>query len=123
MAGQGNTLGCTWEDLRDIIELVDDKYEPHAARRLLAYLSLSNYSCFHNYILPPPCACRQDDIHIRGGFRSRVGVCFDTCHAFAAGHDIRTAHGFDTVLKEFDSVIGLQFLRAVHLNDSKGMGI
>ena len=52
--------------------------------------------------------------------RSRVGVCLDTCHAFAAGHDISTADGFNSVLTEFDSVIGMKYLRAVHLNDSKG---
>lgn len=52
--------------------------------------------------------------------RSRVGVCFDICHAFAAGHDIRTPVGFNKVLEDFDAVVGLQYLRAVHLNDSKG---
>lgn len=52
--------------------------------------------------------------------KSRVGVCIDTCHAFAAGYDISSDGGFDKMMQEFDSVIGLKYLRAVHLNDSKG---
>ncbi|XP_952386.1 apurinic/apyrimidinic endonuclease Apn1-like, putative [Theileria annulata] len=51
--------------------------------------------------------------------KSRVGVCLDTCHLFAAGYDIRTTEQFDQVMKDFDSVVGLKYLRAVHLNDSK----
>eukprot|EP00899_Mesostigma_viride_P005367 jgi/Mesvir1/14831/Mv05457-RA.1 len=51
--------------------------------------------------------------------KTRVGVCFDTCHAFAAGYDISTVAGFERVLAEFDDVIGLAYLKAVHLNDSK----
>jgi len=51
--------------------------------------------------------------------KARVGVCMDTCHMFAAGYDVSTAAGFDAVLREFDRVVGLQYLRAVHLNGSK----
>ncbi len=51
--------------------------------------------------------------------RSRVGVCIDTCHVFAAGHDIRTAEGWNAMMDEFDSVIGLRYLRGVHVNDAK----
>lgn len=50
--------------------------------------------------------------------RIRIGVCIDTCHIFAAGYDIRTSEGWDTVLKEFDSIVGLEHLYAFHLNDS-----
>ena len=56
---------------------------------------------------------------IRGVRRkSRVGVCFDTCHGFAAGYDIRTTRGYDATFAEFDATIGLKQLRAFHLNDS-----
>jgi len=51
--------------------------------------------------------------------RARVGVCLDTCHVFAAGYDIRGREKLAAVLDEFDAVVGLPFLRAVHLNDSK----
>lgn len=75
MAGQGNVIGGRFEDLRDIIALVDDK--------------------------------------------ARVGVCLDTCHAFAAGYDLRAPTAFATTVREFDAVVGLPYLRAFHLNDSK----
>lgn len=75
MAGSGNVIGSTWEDLRDIIALVDDK--------------------------------------------SRVGVCIDTCHSFAAGYDLRSAETFKKTMDSFDSIVGRPFLKALHLNDSK----
>lgn len=48
-----------------------------------------------------------------------IGVCIDTCHIFAAGYDISTDSGWDQTLKEFDKHIGLEYLYALHLNDSK----
>ncbi len=50
--------------------------------------------------------------------KSRVGVCFDTCHAFAAGYDLRTPEAFTRTFEEFDRVIGLHYLRGMHLNDA-----
>ncbi|KAI1814071.1 xylose isomerase-like protein [Poronia punctata] len=75
MAGQGNVIGSTFEDLRDIIALVEDK--------------------------------------------GRVGVCIDTCHAFAAGYDLRSPEAFAATMDEFDEVVGKSYLRALHINDSK----
>ncbi|KFY29172.1 hypothetical protein V493_02508, partial [Pseudogymnoascus sp. VKM F-4281 (FW-2241)] len=75
MAGAGNVVGSRFEDLRDVITLVDDK--------------------------------------------SRVGVCIDTCHAFAAGYDLRSPSAFAATMKEFNDVVGAKYLRALHLNDSK----
>ncbi|KAI1382264.1 AP endonuclease, partial [Hypoxylon crocopeplum] len=75
MAGQGNVVGSTFEDLRDIIELVDDK--------------------------------------------SRVGVCIDTCHAFAAGYDLRSPEAFEDTVGKFNDIVGASYLKAFHLNDSK----
>ncbi|KIM36491.1 hypothetical protein M413DRAFT_449185 [Hebeloma cylindrosporum] len=49
----------------------------------------------------------------------RVGVCLHTCHAFAAGYDIRTQEGWDLTVKQFDEQIGLKYLCGMHLNDSK----
>lgn len=74
-AGQGTTLGRTFEEIAAIIDAVEDK--------------------------------------------SRVGVCFDTCHTFAAGYDLKSYDGTIKVFDEFDSVIGLNYLRVLHLNDSK----
>ncbi|KAI2784875.1 AP endonuclease [Daldinia loculata] len=75
MAGQGNVIGSKFEDLRDIIELVEDK--------------------------------------------SRVGVCIDTCHAFAAGYDLRAPEAFEDTMSKFNSIVGAEYLKAFHINDSK----
>ncbi|KAI0176362.1 AP endonuclease [Hypoxylon sp. FL1284] len=75
MAGQGNVIGCKFEDLRDIIALVEDK--------------------------------------------ARVGVCIDTCHAFAAGYDLRSPDAFQDTITKFNSIVGADYLKAFHLNDSK----
>jgi deoxyribonuclease-4 len=52
--------------------------------------------------------------------RKRVGVCFDTCHAFGAGYELRTETGLARTLAQFDAAIGLGHMKAVHCNDSKG---
>jgi AP endonuclease-1 len=75
MAGSGNVIGSTWEDLRDIIALIDDK--------------------------------------------SRVGVCIDTCHTFAAGYDLRSPEAFKKTMDSFSTIVGMSYLKALHLNDSK----
>ncbi len=52
--------------------------------------------------------------------KSRVGVCIDTCHTFAAGYDLRSESATEATFAEFDLVVGMQYLRGMHLNDSKG---
>lgn len=55
--------------------------------------------------------------------KDRVGVCLDTCHTYAAGYDIKIDDGFQETLEHFDEVVGFQFLKGMHLNDSKkGLG-
>ena len=51
----------------------------------------------------------------------RVGVCIDTCHAFAAGYDLASAEGFERTFAEFEEKIGFEYLRGMHLNDAKGV--
>ncbi len=51
--------------------------------------------------------------------KSRVGICIDTCHAFAAGYDLGSQEGCENVFKEFDEEIGFKYLKGMHLNDSK----
>src|SRR5210317_892886 len=51
--------------------------------------------------------------------KSRIGVCIDTCHMFTAGYDIRTKETYDATWKEFDDVVGFQYLKGMHINDSK----
>lgn len=55
----------------------------------------------------------------RADDRARVGVCLDTCHLFAAGYDLRTRESVSATLDEFDAVVGLTFLKAMHVNDAK----
>jgi deoxyribonuclease-4 len=52
--------------------------------------------------------------------KTRVGVCIDTCHIFAAGYDLRTFESSKAVFEEFDRIIGFEYLKGMHLNDSKG---
>jgi len=75
MAGQGTTLGGSFEDLAQLLDRVDD--------------------------------------------RNHLGVCFDTCHVFGAGYEIRTSEGYAGTMEAFDNTIGLNRLYVVHLNDSK----
>jgi deoxyribonuclease-4 len=51
--------------------------------------------------------------------KSRIGVCFDTCHAFAAGYDLRTEETCEKVFSKFDSSVGFKYLKGIHLNDAK----
>ncbi|CAA9989998.1 apurinic/apyrimidinic endonuclease Apn1, putative [Plasmodium knowlesi strain H] len=74
-AGQKNSVGSKFEDLKNIISQIEDK--------------------------------------------SRIGVCLDTCHTFAAGYDIRSYEDFDLVMKKFDEIVDAKYLKAIHLNDSK----
>lgn len=96
MCKQGHTIGGDFKEIKKIIDLVEDK--------------------------------------------TRVGVCIDTCHAFAAGkllfhrtlndcyiipidlgYNLKTEDGFNKMMKEFEDIIGIKYLKAVHLNDSNGL--
>lgn len=74
-AGQGSNVGYSFEQIKYLIDLIDDK--------------------------------------------NRVGVCFDTCHAYSAGYDIKTKEGFEETFKKFDEIIGIKYLRGIHINDTK----
>jgi deoxyribonuclease-4 len=74
-AGQGTNLGHTFEQLKLIIDNVEDK--------------------------------------------SRVGVCIDTCHAFTSGYDVKSPAGFKKTFDSFGEIIGFEYLKGIHLNDSK----
>lgn len=55
--------------------------------------------------------------------KSRVGVCIDTCHAYASGYDLATPDGYRSMWTHFDRVVGFRYLSGMHLNDSKkGLG-
>lgn len=75
MAGKGNEVGKTFEEIKYIIDLVEDK--------------------------------------------TRVGVCLDTCHINDGGYDL--VNNYENVINEFDQVIGLEYLKVIHVNDSKNL--
>ncbi len=51
--------------------------------------------------------------------QSRVGVCIDTCHTFASGYDLRTLKDYKKTMNDFEQIIGFEYLKGMHLNDSK----
>ncbi len=51
--------------------------------------------------------------------KSRVGVCIDTCHTYTSGYDLKTEEGYKKTFEEFENIVGFQYLRGMHLNDSK----
>ncbi len=51
--------------------------------------------------------------------KSRVGVCIDTCHTYTSGYDIKTEAGYNKTFADFDRIVGFQYLKGMHLNDSK----
>jgi len=51
--------------------------------------------------------------------KNRVGVCIDTCHAFAGGYDFTNKEGYEKVFSDFEKIVGFKYLRGMHLNDAK----
>ena len=51
--------------------------------------------------------------------RTRVGVCLDTCHTYTAGYDLKSRTGYEETINAFDRIVGLQYLKGMHLNDCK----
>ena len=75
-AGTKNSMGSSFEDIKNIVSKIDD--------------------------------------------RTLIGVCFDTCHAFATGYDLVSWGAVEHTIQRFDEVLGLEHVKLVHLNDSKG---
>ncbi|QCI26661.1 deoxyribonuclease IV [Buchnera aphidicola (Thelaxes californica)] len=53
--------------------------------------------------------------------KNRVGVCLDTCHLFASGYDLSSEYSCDKVLEDFDQIVGIKYLKGIHLNDAKSL--
>jgi len=51
--------------------------------------------------------------------KSRVGVCIDTCHSYSAGYDLKSEEGYDATWTEFERIVGFEYLKGMHVNDSK----
>ena len=59
------------------------------------------------------------DIILKVEDKSRIGVCIDTCHIFSAGYDIRSKTAYEKTMEKFENIVGFEYLKGVHLNDSK----
>ena len=107
-AGAEAGIGAAAESLSDLYD------RTRGVRvRLLLEITAGQGTCL---------GCRFEEMEgilarARGGHT--VGICFDTCHAHASGHDLSTEEGYDRVFGHFARVIGLERLLAFHLNDSK----
>ena len=55
----------------------------------------------------------------RVNYKSRVGVCIDTCHAYTSGYDLRNEESFHNTFQQFEKLVGFQYLKGMHINDSK----
>ncbi len=120
VAHPGSHLGAGEEEgIRRIVEALDFIREQEGASRVK--LLLENTAGQGKNI-----GYRFEHLRdIIGGVRdgSWLGVCFDTCHAFAAGYDLRTKADYEDTWKVFSRTIGLKRLHAIHMNDSKkGLG-
>jgi deoxyribonuclease-4 len=107
------------EGIRTIVRNLDYAFEKTDGGRLIVLLETTagqGNSIGHSF---EQLAAIIEDVKNR----NRLGVCFDTCHSFAAGYDLRTKRTYKKTFDHFDEVIGLERLRAFHLNDSlKGLG-
>jgi deoxyribonuclease-4 len=105
--------------IRTIIESLDLLFEKTQGDRLIVLLETTagqGNSIGHSF---------EQLAEIMAGVKQRdhVGVCFDTCHSFAAGYDLRSKRAYKKTFDHFGEVIGLEHLRAFHLNDSlRGLG-
>jgi apurinic endonuclease APN1 len=79
-------------------------------------VSLDDLAALWQMIITAPAHDHHFPVKI---YKQHLGICIDTAHLFAAGVDIRTPKGLKDYLKEFDRLIGLEFLRSIHLNDSR----
>lgn len=99
MAGQGGQVGASFEEIAEISEAAPPLRvrwccpDPRSLSVLAAVAGVTD--------------------------KSRVGVCIDTAHVHGAGYDIRTQAGWDAMMASFDAIVGLRYLRGVHVNDSK----
>lgn len=91
-AGAGNIIGDTFEEIQTILEATSDM-RPTSAKASAGMRATSN--------------------------APSIGVCFDTCHAFASGYDLRNTKAIKKTFDQFDKIIGLENLKLIHANDSK----
>jgi len=111
----GSHLGKGWKvGLKQLIEAINTAF---ARSQSKAILLLENTAGTTNSMGSSFEEIQEIISHFR---RSRVAICFDTCHAFAAGYDLRNTKSVETTINKLEDSIGLDSLALIHANDSKG---
>ncbi|MEM3591607.1 MAG: deoxyribonuclease IV [Candidatus Bathyarchaeia archaeon] len=101
--------------LERIVKAIDEAFSSFGGRVMLL---LENTAGSRNSV-----GGRLSDLQYiieRSSYPDKIGICFDTCHAFAAGYDLRTEEKIEVVIREIDGTVGFTKLKLVHLNDSRG---
>lgn len=112
----GSHLGSGWDaGLRCIVNALDGAFSHSNGT---AMLLLENTSGTKNSM---GSSFEEIAAIIDAAGSDRLGVCLDTCHLFAAGYELRTPQGLQSTLEQFDNALGLDLLKLVHLNDSRGL--
>lgn len=108
--GSGDTEQC----LATIATSLDHVFDQYNGNTMLLLENMAGQGSSVCYSFEHLAQIRAHVHHKRS-----IGICFDTCHAFAAGYDMRTADTYEEVWNTFDALIGLSNLKAFHINDSK----
>jgi deoxyribonuclease-4 len=113
--GSGEKKGI--EQIVKALNFAIDEYKKSNSRKLAVRILLENHAGEKNYI-----GSKFEQLRELLDLLDRKyhGICFDTCHGFSAGYDLRTSIGVLNTLKDFDDILGLKELCVLHMNDSKG---
>jgi endonuclease IV/DNA polymerase/3'-5' exonuclease PolX len=119
-AGQGTQIATNLDDLAELWNLIcvgPNHQQTKTIKTTAKNHKISAANSSANRITPKPAAITNK--YNPTTHNHQLGICIDTAHIFGAGVDIRTPKGLKDYLAEFDQKIGLQFLRSIHLNDSR----
>ena len=105
------------KNLRKEIDLIDDELMKLLIKRFHLSIEVKKVKQINNIAVLDN--KREQEIIDKVEDKSRVGVCIDTCHSFAAGYDLSTIQGFNKAFDDFERIIGFRYLKGMHLNDAK----
>lgn len=100
--------------LSNIIESLDAVFSQYNSKTMILLEIMAGQGSTTCYTFEQLAHILKNSSH-----KKKLGICFDTCHAFAAGYDFRDMSSYAAMWKKFNAVIGLEHLKAIHLNDSK----
>ena len=114
--GVANEVPDVNEGIKLIVEALNEtieKSENENTKILLETTAGQKHSIGHTFQ-------QLRDIIDKSKYKEKLAVCFDTCHVFAAGYNIKIREGYEKTIEEFDKILGLKLLSFFHFNDSKG---